>query len=95
MAEVPDSVGEYVMVQSDDTPLPARRHVEGLTVPEPVLLKETVPVGVIAVPDAVSVTTAVHSEEEPTCRDEGEHVRPVEVLRVAVSTARAKVLELP
>ena len=70
--------------QLDDAPLPARVQLEGLNFPVPVLVKETVPVGVTRVPVAVSVTLAVHEEEEPACREEGEHVTLVEVVRAMI-----------
>jgi hypothetical protein len=47
--------------------------------PEP---KLTVPVGVAAVPESVSVTVAVHVDGEPTTTGFGAHDTPVEVERV-------------
>ena len=81
--------------QTDDGSVPARVQLEGLNVPSPVLSKYTAPVGVMLVPDAMSVTVAVHMEEEPTCREEGEHARLVEVLRVRVEMTRVNAPELP
>ena len=92
---VPESAGEYVTLQVEEAPLPERVQVAELKVPEAVLANDTVPVGVTVVPDAVSVTVAVHVEEEPTSREEGEQSRPVEVLRSGAETAREKVPELP
>ena len=70
--------------QVEDVSVPARVQTVGLNVPEPVLAKDTAPVGVALAPDEVSVTVAVHVEEEPTFREEGEHVRLVEVLLTMV-----------
>jgi putative aminopeptidase FrvX len=53
----------------------------GLNDPAESLLKPTVPVGVTAVPEAVSVTVAVHVEACPTATDPGEHDTPVELER--------------
>jgi hypothetical protein len=83
-----------VTAQTDDGSVPARVQLEGLNVPSPVLSKYTAPVGVMLVPDAMSVTVAMHVEEEPTCREEGEHATLVEVLRVRVERTRVKVSKL-
>jgi len=44
----------------------------GLNVPVEFVVKLTVPVGVVGVPD-VSVTVTVHVEDVLTCTDPGEH----------------------
>jgi len=44
----------------------------GLNVPVEFVVKPTVPVGVVGVPD-VSVTVTVHVEDVLTCTDPGEH----------------------
>jgi hypothetical protein len=62
MVSVPDPAGAYVTVQVDDAPVPARVQADGLNVPDPVLPKYMVPVGVVLIPDEVSVTVAVHVE---------------------------------
>jgi hypothetical protein len=49
--------------------------------PDESLEKPTVPVGVEAVPDAVSVTVAVHEVALPTATELGEQLTPVDVER--------------
>ena len=44
----------------------------GLNVPVEFVVKPTVPVGAVGVPD-VSVTVTVHVEDVLTCTDPGEH----------------------
>ena len=73
--------GVYVTEHFDDPALPANVQVVELKLPLLLLVKETLPVGVTAVPDAVSFTLAVHVEEEPICKLDGEHAALVEVLR--------------
>jgi len=58
-------VGENVEVQVAEAVVPARVQVVNVPV-TPVSLRATVPVGVIAVPLAVSVTVTVHVEVCPT-----------------------------
>ncbi len=67
-------------------------HVEALKLPEPLLLKVTVPVGVIFVPAEVSVTVAVHVVAAFTASEAGEQVAEVLVERLVA--VRLKVLEL-
>jgi len=50
----------------------------GLNVPVEFVVKLTVPVGVVGVPD-VSVAVTVHVEDVLTCTDPGEHWRLVPV----------------
>jgi len=65
MAAVPAVVGVNVEVHVADAVVPERVQVVNVPV-TPVSLSATVPVGVIAVPDAVSVTVTVHVEVCPT-----------------------------
>jgi hypothetical protein len=59
-------------------PLPDRLHRVALKTPWPLLVKLTVPVGVVAVPGEVSLTVAVHlSRTGSRCRQ----VRAVAVAR--------------
>jgi hypothetical protein len=53
-------------------------------VPEPLLANVTVPVGVTAVPEAVSATVAVQVELEFTGTEDGLHDTEVEVARMAL-----------
>ena len=71
-------------MQAEDVPLPAKVQEEGAKVPGPLLLNDTVPVGVVMAPDVVSHTVALQAEEDPTCREEGEHAMLVEVLLIIV-----------
>jgi len=64
-AAVPVVVGEKVEVQVADAVVPLNVHVVNVPV-TPVSLSATVPVGVIAVPLATSVTVTVHVEVCPT-----------------------------
>src|SRR3989442_15042995 len=53
--------GVYVTEQLAELPVPLSVQLAGVKVPlPPLLVKETVPVGVIGVPVSVSVTLAVH-----------------------------------
>ena len=65
IAAVPVVVGENVEVHVADAVVPARVHVVNDPV-TPVSLRATVPVGVVAVPAAVSVTVTLHVEVCPT-----------------------------
>ena len=76
------------MEQEEDAPAPARTQSAGEKVPGLVPLNDTVPVGVTLVPDEVSVTVAVQTEDEPTLTEEGEQLRMAEVLRVRLETTR-------
>ncbi len=68
--------------------------LELLKVPAPLLLKPTVPVGVLGVPESVSVTVAVQLVEAPTGTVVGVQLTLVVVERIAV-TVTVVVPELP
>ena len=70
-----------------------RVHDVELKAPDPLLLKATVPVGVVAVPGLVSETLAWHTEGEPLGTGLGEHRSAVEVERGL--TCRLKEPALP
>jgi hypothetical protein len=60
---------------------------EVANIPTPLVVKTTVPVGVVAVPiPEESVTVAVHDAEVPTSTDPGMHVRTVVVGRATILT---------
>jgi hypothetical protein len=59
-------------------------HGDVANIPVPLVMKSTVPVGVLEVPTSMSVTVAVHFVDVPTLTDPREH--DTEVL-----TARTKV----
>jgi len=61
-------VTEHVAV----APVPARVHGDVVNVPVPRDVNATVPVGVLTVPDEVSVTVAVHVPACPTARVVGQ-----------------------
>ena len=65
MAAVPVVVGENIDVHVADAVVPDRLHVVNVPV-TPISLRATVPVGVIAVPPAMSVTVTVQVEVCPT-----------------------------
>src|SRR2546428_4328355 len=77
-----------------ELPLPESVQLVALKVPAPLLLKLTVPVGVLFVPTSVSATVAVQVVAWPTTTVAGEQPRLVLVERVAV-TATMVVPELP
>ena len=62
---VPNAVGVYVTEQLAAAPLPERVQLVGLKVPVPLLVKLTVPVGVVG-EAVVSVTVAVQVVGLPT-----------------------------
>ena len=62
----------------------------GLNVPVEFVVKPTVPVGVVGIPD-VSVTVTAHAEDVLTCTDPGEHWTLVLVEWGAGVAARANV----
>ncbi len=64
-----------------------------MKLPEPLLVKVMVPVGVTAVPADVSVTVAVHVEAAFTGSELGEQRTLIELERV--ETVRLKLPELP
>jgi len=57
--------------------------------PAPLLVKLTVPVGVLAVPESVSATVAVQVLAEPPFTGEGEHATLVLVVLFTVNVAVA------
>jgi hypothetical protein len=76
-------VGKYVTWQLafPTVPLSARTHGDVVTVPVPLLLIETAPVGVKAFGTSVSVTVTVHVVLEPICTGAGEQTTLVAVDR--------------
>ena len=56
-------------------------HGEVVNVPVPLVVKPTVPVGVIGVPTSLSVTVAIHVVIDPVLRDDGLHATVVVVFR--------------
>jgi hypothetical protein len=68
---------------------------EGVNVPVELVVKLTLPVGVITVPTEVSVTVAVHVVGWPGDTEAGEHTTPVEVVRAATVTTKATAVALP
>src|SRR3989441_5723659 len=83
---LPTALGVYVTEQEDELPEPAS--VQGLPVKVPALseAKLTVPVGVDAVPVAVSVTVAVQVGLAPTGTLGGVQLTLVEVERWVTTT---------
>ena len=90
----PTALGVYVTEQVAELPEPERVQLVALKVPAPLLVKLTVPVGVVFVPTSVSVTVAVQVVGCPTTTDDGEQLTPVVVERFAV-TVTTVVPELP
>ena len=78
--------------QLAEAPVPARVQLGALNVPARLLVKPTVPVGVMAVPGEVSVTVAVQVAAWPTITGLGVQLTPVVVARRP--TLRLKVPEL-
>ena len=80
-------VGVYI-TKHDAVPVvvPAA-NVQGevANVPVPLVLKSTVPVGVIAVPTSLSVTVTVHFVAVPMLTDAGRHATVVVVVRIKVN----------
>src|SRR3989441_9510314 len=91
---VPPALRVYLPAQLAELPLPESVQLVGLKVPLPVLLKLTVPVGVLFVPTSVSLTVAVQLVEVPRGTAAGVQLTLVLVERVAV-TATVVVPELP
>jgi hypothetical protein len=95
MVVAPAALSVNVTEQLADAPVPDRVHGEPVNVPVPVLVQETVPVGVIAVPVEVSVTVAVHVVDAPTATVDGLQLTLVVVVRgPAVVLVAALVLAL-
>src|SRR2546425_420390 len=91
---VPPALRVYLPAQLAELPLPKSVQLVALKVPAPLLLKLTVPVGVLFVPTSVSATVAVQVVGCPTTTDGGVQLTPVLVERVAI-TATVVVPELP
>lgn len=84
---VPAAVGVYVTEQDALAPLPDKVQAPPpLNVPALSEVKVTVPLGVVFVPAAVSVTVAVHVVELPTSTVPGEQETLVEVERLVTLT---------
>ena len=75
-----------------DAPVPASVHGEPTKVPVLPVVNDTVPLGVIAVPVAVSVTVAVHVVACPTATVFGLQVTLVVVVRRLTVTLALPVL---
>jgi len=82
-----------VTEQLAEAPVPESVQLVGLKVPVPLLVKLTVPVGVLAVPTSVSVTVAVQVVDVPTGTFAGLQLTLVEVERFFAVTVA--VPELP
>ena len=82
---VPTALGVYETEQEALDPLPDSVQLVGLKVPLPLLVKETVPVGVVGVA-VVSVTVAVQVVGCPTATAVGVQLTPVEVDRKITAT---------
>src|SRR2546426_12841317 len=83
---VPTAVGVYVTEQLLELPEPERPQFAALLkVPAPLLVKLTVPVGVVFVPTSVSVTVAVQVVGGPRTTVDGEQLTPVVVERFVVT----------
>jgi hypothetical protein len=67
----------------------------GVKVPVELVVKLTLPVGVITVPTEVSVTVAVQLVPWFTTTVEGEHATLIEVVRGLTVTVKAAAVELP
>src|SRR3989442_661764 len=84
---LPTALGVYVTEQEALGPLPDSVQVPPpLKVPTPSELKVTVPLGVVFVPAAVSVTVAVQVVEPPTSTVPGEQETLVDVERLVTVT---------
>ena len=90
---MPLAVGVLLTEQLAVLPAPESVQLELLKVPAPLLLKLTVPVGVLGVPVSVSVTVAVQVVGWPTTTDAG--VQPTLVLVERLLTVTVVVPELP
>ena len=80
-------LGVKVVVQlACATPLGTRVQLVGAKVPAPLVLKLTVPVGVVFVPASVSLTVAVQAVSLSTATLAGMQLTVVEVLRLVTLT---------
>ena len=82
----PGAVGVMLTEQVADAPVPANVQV-------PPGVNVTVPVGVLVVPVAVSVTVAVHDVACPTNTVDGVHTTVVVVVRLLTVTVALPLLE--
>jgi len=82
---LPTAVGVYVTEQDALDPLPESVQLAELKVPLPLLMKETLPVGVVGVP-VVSVTVAVQVVLTPTGTLVGVQLTLVDVERWVTTT---------
>ena len=80
----------YVTVQ-EATPVDTsvKLQVEELKLPRPFVEKPTVPVGVVAIPELVSLTTTSHEVASFTAIDDGEQLTEVNVERFVAVNAKA------
>jgi len=70
-----------------ELPVPLRTQVGALKVPLPIALKVTLPVGVVGVPESMSLTVAVQAADCPGAITVGVQLTPVAVKRRAVAVA--------
>src|SRR2546422_4535169 len=82
---LPTALGVYVTEQDALDPLPESVQLAELKVPLPLLMKETLPVGVVGVP-VVSVTVAVQVVLTPTGTLVGVQLTLVDVERWVTTT---------
>ena len=73
--------------QVADAPVPAKVQGDPVKVPVLLVVKATVPVGVLVVPAAVSVTVAVHVPACPVLSVAGQTIVVVVVLLLTVTVA--------
>ena len=94
MVCAPTALGVYVAAQLVELPVPERVQLVGLNVPAPLLVKVTVPVGVVFVPTSVSLTVAVQVVDVPGGTVEGEQLTLVLVERFVTVTVVVPLLPL-
>jgi hypothetical protein len=82
-----DPVGVYMTKQEAAPAVVPATNVHGdvTNVPVPLVMKLTVPVGVLEVPTSMSVTVAVHFVDVPTLTDAGKHDTEVVTARTKVN----------
>ena len=79
----------YVTVHEDEDPPPLSVHVDALKVPLLLVVKPTLPVGVVCVPVSTSRTVTVHVVDSPGAIVAGEQLTPVVVRRFVVAVTAA------
>jgi|SRR5713226_9971887 len=94
MVCVPATVGVYMTEQLAELPLPLSVQLVALNVPVELVVKLTVPVGVIAVPGLASVTVAVQVVALPTVTAGGVQATAVVVARLFTVTVVVPLLPL-